>query len=170
MCAFYATEIFDHPRLANVDYYFRLDTDSYIEGPSCYDPFEIMHQQNLAYGYRIYGLDVALATQGMWSLVDDWARQHTEVEERLVENGWEWPKKRVKEDMLNSSFPAFYNNFEIVRLSAFRTPAMRKWFEEIKRVPERIYKYRWGKSFSFGIHVLRYLTSSRRRAVAFRNS
>jgi mannosyltransferase len=151
MCAFYATEIFDHPRLANVDYYFRLDTDSYIEAPSCYDPLEIMYQQKLAYGYRAYGRDAAFATRGMWSLVYDWARKHPQVEQRLDKNGWQWPKKRVRKDMLGADFPAFSNNFEIVHLDAFRKPEIRKWFQEIKSVPERIYKYRWGASSTLEI-------------------
>ena len=43
MCAFFSAPIFTEPRLQNVTYYMRLDTDSLIKEPLCYDPSEVMH-------------------------------------------------------------------------------------------------------------------------------
>ena len=144
MCAFYASEVFDHPRLKNVTYYMRLDTDSYIFRPLCYDPFEIFHQRKRSYGYRAVLTDPAEVVVGLWDLTDEYARGHPEIEERMQRNKFPWPNPRERGQMGNKHYPGFYNNFEIVRLDAFRTPEVRAWLNEVKRVPERIYKYRWG--------------------------
>ena len=72
----------------------------------------------------------------------------------MVKNAWKWPKDRFKEKMLKEFFPGYYNNFEIVRLEAFRTPQIREWFAEIVSVPERIYKYRWGQSAAHRVPLL----------------
>ena len=151
MCAFFAREIFHHPRLQNVTYYMRLDTDSYIFKPVCYDPIDLLHAHNRSYGYRIATRDPWWATEGLWDLTDVWARTHPEVEERLTQNGWDWPNGR--ENMREEPFPTYYNNFEIVKLDTFRRPEVTSWLDGIMQDPERIFKYRWGKPV-----VLRALT------------
>lgn len=149
MCAFYATEIFTHPRLRDVTYYLRLDTDSYIFSPLCYDPFERMHAHNLTYAYRSTNMDPEYVVHGLWSLVDEYARNHRDVEERMMlENGWTWPGNRETEGMAEAEFPLYYNNFEVVKLEQFRRPDVRHWLDEIMSDPLRIFKYRWGKRLS----------------------
>ncbi|THH09095.1 hypothetical protein EW145_g2248 [Phellinidium pouzarii] len=144
MCGFFASHIFDHPRLRDVTYYMRLDTDSYIFKPVCYDPIALFHERNRTYGYRSRTTDPAWVTIGMWDLTDEFVSARPGVERTLCENGWEWPSGRVKGKMGEDAFPTYYNNFEIVKLEAFRRPDVREWLDEIERVPERIYKYRWG--------------------------
>lgn len=145
MCAFYATQIFDHPRLRDVTYYMRLDTDSYIFKPLCYDPIDLLHSRNKKYGFRSRTVDPAWVTEGMWNLTDEYAKQHPDVEKRMAKNGWVWPKEREQGKMDEDDYPTYYNNFEVVRLDAFRRTEVRRWLEEIMKKPERIYKYRWGK-------------------------
>ncbi|KAL5479051.1 hypothetical protein ACEPAI_2339 [Sanghuangporus weigelae] len=144
MCAFFASQIFDHPRLKDVTYYMRLDTDSYIFKPLCYDPVDLFHQHNRSYAFNVRTTDPDWVTVGLWNLVDEYAHLHSEVEENLQSNGWQWPANRNPEEMGKHDFPTYYNNFEIVKLDAFRRPDVRAWLDEIMRVPERIYKYRWG--------------------------
>lgn len=155
MCGFYASEIFNHPRLANVTYYMRLDTDSYIFRPLCYDPFAIFHARNRSYGFRAALTDPAEVVHGLWDLTDEYARTHPGVEDQMRRNGFGWPSPREQGRMGERAYPGFYNNFEIVRLEAFRTPQVREWLEEVKRVPERIYKYRWGACISFPCSLVR---------------
>ncbi|KAF9514053.1 glycosyltransferase family 15 protein [Hydnum rufescens UP504] len=157
MCAFFAANIFSHPALKGYTYYLRLDTDSFIEAPLCYDPFEVMHVRKRIYGYRAAGPDAPDVTLGMWAFVDGYARSHPEVEKRLQMNGWKWPDGRDTVQSQGASeigariwaeaapgFPSYYNNFEIVKLEAFRRPDVHKWLTEVMRDPERVYKYRWG--------------------------
>ena len=145
MCAFYATQIFTHPRLSNVTYYLRLDTDSYIPEPLCYDPIDRMHTHNLSYAYRTRKMDEAKYTFRMWNAVDSYAREHERVIRTLEKNNWRWPNSRIPGPMSQADFPIYYNNFEIVRLDEFRRADIRRWFEYLESDPERIYKWRWGE-------------------------
>src|ERR1700722_5300935 len=155
MCAFFAKDIFHLPRLRDVTYYLRLDTDSYIFEPLCYDPFERFHQRNLSYAYRRIGTDPDWVTGGMWSLVDSYASTHPEVEQNLERNGWTWPNDRGRNgSMEGNGFPIYYNNFELVRLDAFRRPDVTRWLNHLTSVPERIFKNRWGKPFSQRILII----------------
>jgi mannosyltransferase len=147
MCGFFASKIFDLPRLANVTYYMRLDTDSYIFRPLCYDPVARFHERNLTYAYRSGTTDPEWVTHGMWALVDEYARANPDVDATMRMNKWWWPEgsNRDHEKMLMADFPTYYNNFEIVKLEAFRRPDVRRWLDEVMSVPERVYKYRWGE-------------------------
>lgn len=150
MCAFFATQIFAHPRLRDVTYYMRLDTDSYLLSPPCEDPFARMHSRNASYGFRATGSDPPWVIHGMWAFLSQYARAHPAVEAKLAENGWQWPSGREEaEGMSNAGFPGYQNNFEVVNLDAFRKPEVRAWMEEIVSDPERIFKYRWGASSFF---------------------
>lgn len=179
MCGFFATQVFDHPRLSDVTYYMRLDTDSYIFAPLCdassspsliskhktsasslaqrtrtdmdiVDPIARFHARNATYGYRSRTSDPDWVTHGLWALADAFASRHTAVEFRLRANGWSWPSERGQGQessgtpMKDDDFPTYYNNFEIVKLEAFRRPDVREWLEEVQRDPKNIYKYRWG--------------------------
>lgn len=52
MCRFYAEQIFTHPRIRLLTYYMRLDTDSFILDPLCYDPIDKLHRSRKVYGYN----------------------------------------------------------------------------------------------------------------------
>lgn len=147
MCAFYASTIFSHPRLAEVDYYLRLDTDSYIFRPLCYDPISRFHAHNLTYAYRSRTTDPDWVTHGMWALVDEYARKNPDVDATMRQNGWWWPagSDRDHKKMVTEAFPTYYNNFEVVKLDAFREPEVKRWLDEVMSDPMRVFKYRWGK-------------------------
>ncbi|KAH8104836.1 glycolipid 2-alpha-mannosyltransferase-domain-containing protein [Cristinia sonorae] len=138
MCGFFASQIFDHPRLQDVTYYLRLDTDSYIYKPVCYDPIDLLHTKKKVYGFRSPSDDPPYVTEGMWELTDRYSRQHPEIRERLNQNRWVWPEG------LQGNYPTYYNNFEVVKLAEFRRPEVKRWLEEIMKDPYRIYKHRWG--------------------------
>jgi mannosyltransferase len=151
MCAFYGIEIFSTPRLKNVTYYMRMDTDSMIREPLCYDPFEVMHVRGRSYGYLAVGADSPTFVEGMWNLVNRYAFEHPSVAEQLYANKWEWPDKSwpnrtIDQEVAQGSFfKGYENNFEIVKLDAFRHPNVMAWLEEIMSVPERVFKWRWGE-------------------------
>ena len=152
MCAFYASTIFDHPRLANVTYYLRLDTDSYIFRPLCYDPIARFHAHNRTYAYRSATRDPAWVTHGMWAFVDEYAKANPDVDAVMRKNGWWWPEgsNRDHDKMVAEDFPTYYNNFEIVKLEAFRRPEIKRWLDELMSDPERVFKYRWGEFWDWG--------------------
>lgn len=152
MCAFFTASIFDHPRLQNVTYYMRMDTDSLITEPLCYDPFEVMHIRRRSYGYRSVGFDADEVTVGMWDLFTNYAFTHPSVAEQLRRNKWEWPHRNAEGVMEWLGVKGYHNNFEIVKLEAFRRPDVMAWLDELMSVPERAYKWRWGKFFPGGMY------------------
>jgi len=69
MCSFFATEIFSYPRLRDVTYYMRLDTDSLLTAPLCYGPFEVVHTRHRSYGYLATASDPPELSVGLWDFV-----------------------------------------------------------------------------------------------------
>ena len=69
MSGFFATHIFDHPRLRDKDvtYYLRLSPDSYIYKPLCYDPFEYFHARNLSSAFS----SLASSTRALARALED---------------------------------------------------------------------------------------------------
>lgn len=160
MCHFYAEQIFKHPRIRDLTYYMRLDTDSFILDPLCYDPIDKVHYEGKIYAWNRIFWDEPYVTRGMWNFIDDYARAHPEVEERLAQNAWPWPAGREYWASHNITYdglgvPSFYNNFEIVKLSAFLRPDVMAWLESIVVDPSHYYSLRWGTSDS--PHLLPYL-------------
>lgn len=47
--------------------------------------------------------------------------------------------------MVTPRILGYNNNFEIVKLDAFRRPDVKAWLDDLTSVPERWLKYRWGK-------------------------
>lgn len=146
MCAFFSAPIFREARLQNVTYYMRLDTDSLIKEPLCYDPFEVMHTRKRSYGYRTYSNDADAALVGMRTLLHNYTLEHPEVARRMKKNKWIWPHENPEGEMILPPLKGYNNNFEIVKLQAFRRPDVQEWLDELVSVPERWYKWRWGKS------------------------
>ena len=144
MCAFYSTKIFFNPRLQDVTYYLRMDTDSRFLEPLCYDPFAVMHARQRSYGYLGIGNDAPVVTKGLWRFIRDYANSHPEVELQLnASKTWRWPSGDV--DLDNVPVSGYYNNFEIVKLEAFRKPAVKEWLHHLAQYPEGFYKWRWGE-------------------------
>jgi hypothetical protein len=50
MASWYFSKVFAHPRVAGLDYYARLDTDSKVTSPIRYDMFAFMRDNGFSYG------------------------------------------------------------------------------------------------------------------------
>lgn len=142
--SFFATEMFSHPRLANITYIMRIDPGSQITQPICYDPFEIMHVRQRSYGYLSIGSDPQEYTQELWPFVHNYAQTHESVDRQLRANKWEWSHRDGSGDE-SLRFQGYETDFEIVKVPAFRRPDVRGWLDGVKNYPEGIYKWRWGK-------------------------
>ncbi|KAJ7470975.1 nucleotide-diphospho-sugar transferase [Mycena latifolia] len=146
MCAFYSYKIFFHPRIKDLTYYLRLDDDSTIREPACFDPFEYMHVNNKSYAFTKVVNDAGWVTEGMWPFVSNYAQRHPDVEHQLISNNWTWPKNRLWPDNFGKgqAFPAYGTNFDLVKLSRFHTPEMTAFLDELSSDPKRFYWHRWG--------------------------
>lgn len=139
MCRFFLYGLFHHPRLANVDYYWRFDDDSYLTSPIDYDPFELMEKKGAVYGYRAVeaenvreclGLDLLWQEVKSFAKKENLSRRHLN---RLVAN-WKGSYKGFN----------YYNNFEINKVSFWREhEGYNRFFHTLDQTLG-FYKYRWG--------------------------
>jgi len=149
MCRFFAEQIFHHPRIRNLTYYMRMDTDSFIMKPVCYDPIDHIHRRNRLYAYNRITPDEGYVVRGMWNFIDRYAWSHPGVEDQLRRNKWPWPPGREKWILNGVKYdgvgvPAYSNNFEIVKLKAFQRRDVAQFIKEIMLDPGHIYNLRWG--------------------------
>ncbi|KAJ7355207.1 glycosyltransferase family 15 protein [Mycena albidolilacea] len=146
MCAFFSYKIFNHPRIRDLTYYLRLDDDSYVREPACFDPFEYMHVNNKSYAFRDSPPDMGWVTEGMWPFVSNYAQRHPEVEKTLRRNSFEWAPNRLWPQGFGAgvNFPSYETNFDLVKVPRFRTPEMTEFLYELASDPKRFYWYRWG--------------------------
>jgi alpha 1,2-mannosyltransferase len=64
MCRFYSLELFDILDSMGIDWYFRMDDDSFLHSPIRYDLFEFMERNGHEYGYRVDVQDGVDVTRG----------------------------------------------------------------------------------------------------------
>ncbi|EJT98413.1 nucleotide-diphospho-sugar transferase [Dacryopinax primogenitus] len=145
MCQFFFSGIFEHPRIRNLDYYLRLDTDSFIVDQVSYDPIGALFKDKKKYGFVAIATDPQFVTEGFFPFVQAFVARRPEIKTQLEKNGWKYP---------DSQRPFTYqNNFEVVHIPSFRTPEVMSWVNIVNRNPLLIFKYRWGDA------PLRYATT-----------
>ncbi|KAJ6450929.1 glycosyltransferase family 15 protein, partial [Mycena sanguinolenta] len=146
LCSFFSYKIFNHPRIKDLTYYLRLDDDSYVREPACFDPFEYMHVHNKSYAFQDSPPDMGWVTEGMWPFVSNYAQRHPDVESTLERNGFDWPQNRFWPLGFGQgvNFPSYETNFDLVKVPRFRTPEMQEFFRDLASDPKRFYWYRWG--------------------------
>ncbi|OGW00599.1 MAG: hypothetical protein A2889_04190 [Nitrospinae bacterium RIFCSPLOWO2_01_FULL_39_10] len=140
MCRFFSGIVFQHPSLMDYDYYWRLDTDSFLLKNINYDVFGFMQRNNYIYGYITILKDPP----------------------EVVKNLWEATKKYIEENKIKPTFLNkfirngcweryyYYTNFEIGNLNFFRSNEYMEYFNYLDRLGG-IYEYRWGDT---PIHTL----------------
>lgn len=135
MCRFHSGGIYMDPRLSKYDYYWRLDSDSYLFSPINYDPFERMRTNGYEYAYMCDEEgDIPRVVEGLWE----------ETEKFMKENNipmTDYFKSRLVDGKWNHNM--FYTNFEIAKFSFFRSKEYMAYFQHLDKTGNFYYK-RWG--------------------------
>ena len=134
MCRFFAGLIFEHPALAGFDWYWRLDTDSFLRGNVAYDVFQFMEAGDLWYGYIVMLEEKPEVVNGLWSAAKNYMKDAKLVPlamEQLTSVAGAW------------NYLYYYNNFEICKLEFGRSRAYQEFFRYLDHLGG-IYKFRWG--------------------------
>ena len=124
MCRFFAGMMYNQPILKDFDYYWRLDTHSYILKPIKYNVFEYMMNNNFEYGYVDSGKDIA-STDTLWQTTLQYFKD-----------------KNIYCNKMWNGF-AYGTNFEISSFEFWRSKVYQDFFNYIDK-SGGIYKYRWG--------------------------
>jgi hypothetical protein len=64
--------MFGYPLLKPYDWFWRLDSDSFILGPLTHDPFRRMAEGRYVYGYMGLGREDEYLTTGLWNATRDY--------------------------------------------------------------------------------------------------
>ena len=135
MCRFHSGLIYRDERLLKYDWYWRLDSDSYIYSQIGYDPFERMKNGGFEYAYMCDEEgDIPRVVEGLW---DETLRFMEESNLSIND----YLKGRLVEGKWNCNM--FYTNFEIAKFSFFRSKEYMSYFDHLDRSGGIYYK-RWG--------------------------
>ncbi|XP_074660564.1 uncharacterized protein LOC141913026 [Tubulanus polymorphus] len=128
MCRFMMLKMFHQEIIHEVEYYWRLDTDSELPSPVAYDVFKKMRDENLEYAFKSKTSERASCMLGL--------RESTERYVKLNHIKPTFLAQWGKVDM-------FYNNFEVSKISFWTSVEVQNFLRYID-VLGGVYYIRWG--------------------------
>ncbi|KAI8061642.1 glycolipid 2-alpha-mannosyltransferase-domain-containing protein [Gongronella butleri] len=140
MCRYQSGFFFDHPLLANFDWYWRLEPGVKFYCDITYDPFLYMEKHNKQYGFVITLRELSNTIPTLWQTVLEYAKsRHIDISDK---NNLLFPyfvnKKTGDYNMCH-----FWSNFEIASLNLWRSPQYRDFFNYLDKTGNFFYE-RWG--------------------------
>lgn len=145
MCRFFTLMLPTHPLLTLFQYYWRLDSHSYIFAPApIRDPFEVMAAERIQYAFSMVNEEGDGYVFGLWSFFRKFLADRCLAESHAVrktQTGW----------LGGYSFAIIFTNFAVANASLFRDHRLiRAWLHAVNDAGG-IYRYRWGDA---PIHTL----------------
>mmetsp|Transcript_8189 Transcript_8189/g.19029 ORF Transcript_8189/g.19029 Transcript_8189/m.19029 type:complete len:425 (+) Transcript_8189:20-1294(+) len=135
MIRFFTIQLYEHPAMQKYDYYWRLDSDSFLIGRLWVDPFVFMRASDYKFGFVASTNVQPEFTADLWEL--------TEAHRRSEGITSEWFSGKW------NGF-AFYSNCEIARVDFWGLPEVQAYLNKVDQAGG-IYKVRWPDS---AIHFL----------------
>lgn len=143
MIRFWWKGVFRLPAVQELDYYCRIDTDSFLLAEIQDDFFLKMHREGARYGYRAIAQEPAFAIEDLQDFVEMYMETHPEAKRQAQENEF---MLAPRDQRAVAELTMFYNNFEIVHVPTFRhDPAIQEFIESVDQT-WNIYLKRWGDS------------------------
>eukprot|EP01062_Namystynia_karyoxenos_P035635 TRINITY_DN26063_c0_g1_i2.p1 TRINITY_DN26063_c0_g1~~TRINITY_DN26063_c0_g1_i2.p1 ORF type:complete len:436 (+),score=124.91 TRINITY_DN26063_c0_g1_i2:153-1460(+) len=139
MCRFFAGVFAEDPKLRDYDYYWRLDTDSWVgvDQPLRVDPFAVMHDRGCRYGFPDSPQqDGPTVTKGLLQTALDWSEAVGMPAQNLS-------RLRGVVRSMGGRLPMYYNNFELASFAFLRSPLYRSYFSFLDGT-DGFLKHRWG--------------------------
>ncbi|KAL0091360.1 glycolipid 2-alpha-mannosyltransferase-domain-containing protein [Phycomyces blakesleeanus] len=127
---YHAGLFFHHTLFQNVDYVWRVESDSqYTCDLVDFDPFKEMKENNRTIGFALTSKDVPRAILGLWKVtrafIDDYAQTVVSPDESIMP----WIVDRRGE--YNTCH--MVSSFEVVDLAFYRSPSYQRYFEYLDR-------------------------------------
>lgn len=145
MCRLHSGELYKHESLLQYDWYWRLDSDSFILSEISYDPFDVMVQKGYEYSYLSeYEKDESFVVTGLWDTTKQFISKNNikpiSLTDKLKNGEW--------------NLDMFYTNFEIAKFSFFRGEEYMSYYNELDKTGNLFYK-RWGDApiHWLGVHM-----------------
>ncbi|KAK9808886.1 hypothetical protein WJX72_005791 [[Myrmecia] bisecta] len=137
---FWWAQVWQHPLVQHLDYFLRLDSDSFVLAPIEYDVFRYMHLNQLAYGYITESYDGPEWTVGLFDLVEATKSVSAEAQQHAAGNNL-WLPPVDERDKHGPRM--FYTNFEVVDVQRVLNDAQYMAFVATVDQTHNIYTRRW---------------------------
>jgi hypothetical protein len=123
MCNFYAGDIFNYDFFSNVNYFMRMDCDSYFIDTVTYDPFSLLKQSNTIYGTTGIEEDMDYVIEGLSDFCRDFFKEKYNT---------------------NTKYNGMYKtHFEVLDFQWFKSSLYKDFYNSIKNTGN-IFIKRWG--------------------------
>ncbi|KAI8384343.1 nucleotide-diphospho-sugar transferase [Radiomyces spectabilis] len=142
MCRFQSGFFFRHPLLDGLDYYWRVEPHVKFSCDIDYDPFKLMRERDLKYGWTISIKEYESTIPTLWNTVKNFMKEHPEhiVPKNDPESLLPW----ISNDGGDTyNLCHFWSNFEIGSLAFLRSKAYLDFFNYLDQTGGFFYE-RWG--------------------------
>ncbi|KAI8072858.1 nucleotide-diphospho-sugar transferase [Gongronella butleri] len=142
MCRFQSGFFYLHPLLDNLEYYWRVEPGVKFNCEMDYDPFKVMKDRNLKYGFTMALRELADTIPTLWATTVEFAKKYPQ---------YIYPRTRadsmfsfVSEDKGKTyNLCHFWSNFEIASMAFLRSPGYMAYFDFLDKKGGFFYE-RWG--------------------------
>lgn len=146
MCRWNSGMFYKHPKLADMQYYWRVEPNVRYFCDVDYDVFRFMQDHNKTYGFTINLYDAPSSIPSLWPETVKFLAAHPE--HLHPNNAMDWlvdDKQRPEHNQKANGYSTchFWSNFEIGDLSFFRSKAYEDYFNHLDRAGGFFYE-RWG--------------------------
>ncbi|KAI8330807.1 nucleotide-diphospho-sugar transferase [Choanephora cucurbitarum] len=158
MCRYQSGFFMMHPLLDDLDYYWRVEPGVKFSCDIDYDPFRLMQERDLKYGFTIALREYKATIPTLWNATIDFAKKYPQYiyprtrPDSLLnfisdDNGWSY------------NMCHFWSNFEIASLKYMRSEGYQAYFRHLDEAGGFFYE-RWGDAPVHSIAVAMMLKKS----------
>ncbi|KAG2236169.1 hypothetical protein INT48_003788 [Thamnidium elegans] len=140
MCRFQSGFFFRHPLLDAYEYYWRVEPDVNYYCDIDYDPFQMMKDKGLKYGWTLSLTEYKETIPTLWKTTQEFMAQNSDLIIRGKESLLPWI---TDDNYENYNGCHFWSNFEIGSLDFFRSERYLKYFNYLDAQGGFFYE-RWG--------------------------
>ena len=133
MCRWNSKFFYQHPALTQYDYYWRVEPDVHFFCDIKYDPFRLLRDNDLVYGFNMLILDDARSFPSLWRVTKEFLTSHADLVPG--ENMDDLPAWLVDGRTSEYNNCQFFSNFEIGSLSFFRAKGPQAYVNFLDSVP-----------------------------------
>lgn len=138
MCRWNSGFFYQHPRLADFDWYWRVEPDVHFYCDINYDIFRFMAETKLTYGFNMAILDDARSFPSLWSKTRAFIARHPHLVHPEADMSWLLDESKTEYNNCQ-----FFSNFEIGSLAFWRSHAVQVYFKYLDKSGGFYYE-RWG--------------------------
>jgi len=146
MCRYYSMNFYNHPRMQQFRYYWRIEPKTNYFCEIDYDVFKFMKDNNKVYGFVLNLYDSPDSVRSLWPATQEFLKKYPQYLNKNAALGWILENEQNPEqtEIANGySTCHFWSNFEIGDMDFYRGEAYSKWMEHLNSNGGFYYE-RWG--------------------------